>query len=323
MNIKPYITFLLISGILLIQPLLLSAEENKIRVAVTEADIRLEPNINSAVMAQIPLGAVLEVRQKKGEWYEVNLPPDDRGFIRRGFIHADFVEIVKDKNQEKKVEPIRQERIYQTSPRSKPMRRGPGFKLMGGLSFGSIYHSGIEYGGYDESEWKKYQMGLSGGLGMESGGSVGLEIDILYLQKGVSYQGETDFQGQPLTAEFNLILNEISAPVMLKIKFTNGSTPFILVGGEIAYILSSKVNWSYSFGTTSQSGIEDTSENTNMIDYSAVFGAGFEFNMGGAVFVIEGRYHHGLANLVKESGYTAPEDWVKTKAIVLMGGIRF
>jgi hypothetical protein len=120
--------------------------------------------------------------------------------------------------------------------------------------------------------------------------------------------------------------------VLLKVKFKPGSTPFIVAGGEVAYILSSKVNWSWDNPQTQQteSGSEDIKDYTNKLDYGLVFGAGYELNMSGMSLVIQGRYHLGLANIMKteEAGAGSPNlvqdsSWARTNAIVLMLGIMF
>lgn len=329
-----FIGFMLTVLILIVNPSIVSASETKVRVAVDAADIRLNPDMTGTVITTVPLGAVLEVKDKKGDWFEVNLPPDDRGFVRQGFIHASLVEVLAEKPQVKEPEPVKlppvqtqkqeQPQVYQTRRQSQPINRGLGFKILGGLSLGSEYHSEMDYQGYYEDEWKKYKMGLVGGIGIESGGSIGVEMDVLYFQKGVKYQASVSQGGDTIDAEINLTLDEVSAPIMLKLKFMPGTTPFLLAGGEIAYILSSKINWSYDLSSGySESGTEDVIENINRLDYGIVFGAGFELYTGATSFVIEARYHYGLANLIKEEEKTTPDEYGKTKTIAFMAGIKF
>lgn len=331
-----FIGLVLLAFIVIVNPLFVSASEIKVRVAVEKADIRLNPEITGTVIATVPLGAVLEVREKKGDWFEINLPPDDRGFVRQGFIHSSFVEVLSEISQENKPEPEpvripqaqtqKQEpqQVYQPYPQYRPTDSGLRFKLLGGLSLGSVYHAEIDYEDYTEDEWKKHQMGLVGGIGIESGGSLKVEMDILYFQKGVKYQGSAEEGGETAEADISLIIDEISAPIMLKFKLGQGTSPFLLAGGEVAYILSSKAKWSTTTTSEgSESGTEDLIENVNRLDYGAVFGAGFEFYTGRTAFSIEGRYHYGLANLIKETEDTDPDDWVKTKTIVVIAGIKF
>ncbi|MBN2246816.1 MAG: PorT family protein [Candidatus Aminicenantes bacterium] len=229
------------------------------------------------------------------------------------------IKIPKDKTQEQ--EPPQ---VYQTQPQYRSSDSGVKFKLLGGLSLGSLYHSEAEYQDYVEDEWKKNQMGLVGGIGIESGSLLKVEMDILYFQKGVKYEGSAEEGGETAEANISMIIDEISAPIMLKFKFNTWTSPFLLAGGEVAYILSSKAKWSINTTSAgSESGTEDLIENINRLDYGAVLGAGFEFYTAKTAFTIEGRYHYGLANLIKETEETDPNDWVKTKTIVIMAGIKF
>jgi len=70
------------------------ARKVQIRVKVKKANVRLEPATESMVISQAPLGAILEVEYKKGEWYLVNLPPDQDGFVVSGYIHQDNVTVI-------------------------------------------------------------------------------------------------------------------------------------------------------------------------------------------------------------------------------------
>lgn len=309
-------------------PLLCEGTTVKLRVVVDEAGIRLKADRSDPFITKVPLGAILESNEKKGEWYAISLPPDDRGFVVRGYIHETSVEVIQ-LNEDQPAAPAQPAAappppqqtpypVYVTPP-----SRSLGFKLIGGLSFGSLTHSDLNISNEDESEWKKYQQGIIAGIGMETGGYVGLEIDTLYFQKGVRYEGSTNYEGTDATAEFNVIVDEISAPVMLKIKFAPGTSPYVLGGGEIAYIVSAKVKYNYALSTGQpESGTEDIIENVNRLDYGIVAGAGFEFHMGGTAIFVEGRYHQGLANLVGENDFD-DEGWVKSKALVITGGIKF
>jgi outer membrane protein W/uncharacterized protein YgiM (DUF1202 family) len=70
------------------------AEQIMLRVTHADATLRLEAAATSPQVAKVPLGSILTAERKSGEWYRVNLPPDDSGFIISGFIHQDDVVIV-------------------------------------------------------------------------------------------------------------------------------------------------------------------------------------------------------------------------------------
>ncbi|MBN1273740.1 MAG: outer membrane beta-barrel protein [Candidatus Aminicenantes bacterium] len=79
------------------------AEELQIRVVVDQANIRLKPDTNSLVISRVPLGAVIKALEKTGEWYHVNLPPDESGFVVSGYIHSSAVEEIVDEPVEKTI----------------------------------------------------------------------------------------------------------------------------------------------------------------------------------------------------------------------------
>ncbi len=54
------------------------------------ANIRQKPSISSLIVRQIPEGALLEAERKEGEWYLVNLEPDETG-NKSGYVHESLV----------------------------------------------------------------------------------------------------------------------------------------------------------------------------------------------------------------------------------------
>jgi len=81
------------------------AAQLKVRVIVKDAEIRLKPNAEAVFISRVPLGAVLESEEKKGKWFQVTLPPDEKGFVVSGYIHQDKVTVIgesEEKTKEKK-----------------------------------------------------------------------------------------------------------------------------------------------------------------------------------------------------------------------------
>jgi hypothetical protein len=129
-------------------------------------------------------------------------------------------------------------------------------------------------------------------------------------------------------------MNAVTVPVLLKLKILPGSTPYIFGGGEVGYILNGKATYTYTSNGETQKGEEDLLKKDangetalNQIDYGLVFGGGFELNLGGLKFTIEGRYHMGLANLFKQTAASEGQgatssDYVHTKALVILAGIK-
>jgi opacity protein-like surface antigen len=208
-------------------------------------------------------------------------------------------------------------------------------KLIGGFASSNISFSrdpGSDVG-VDISSYQKSKLGLVGGIGFEMGSQFGVEIDILYIQKGVKFEGSGS---DPLFGEagsFNVSANldEVSVPVLLRYRFLEGTSPYILGGGEVAYIISSKAKYTATDNATQQtySGTEDLdqTENLNKLDYGLVFGVGLEVTSLAVPIFIEGRYHMGLANIFKTTADTPAQakdnDWVRTKAVIVTLGIKF
>lgn len=66
----------------------------KLRVITKRANVRLKASLNSDILSQVPLGAILESQGKVGNWYKVNLPADESGFVVSGYIYESIVEEV-------------------------------------------------------------------------------------------------------------------------------------------------------------------------------------------------------------------------------------
>ncbi|MBN1270769.1 MAG: SH3 domain-containing protein [Candidatus Aminicenantes bacterium] len=78
----------------------------EIRVIVERTSVRLKPDAESAVLAQLTAGIILEAVEKFGEWYRVKLPPDENGFVVVGFIKVDDVEIIGEEKEKKQTKEI-------------------------------------------------------------------------------------------------------------------------------------------------------------------------------------------------------------------------
>jgi SH3-like domain-containing protein len=71
-----------------------TAEEVRLRIIAADASIRLAARSGSAVVSKVKLGAVLTSETKAGEWYRVDLPPDEDGYVISGFVHQGQVEVI-------------------------------------------------------------------------------------------------------------------------------------------------------------------------------------------------------------------------------------
>ncbi|MDW7759847.1 MAG: outer membrane beta-barrel protein [Acidobacteriota bacterium] len=330
------LVFLFVLVSLVAAPVLTAEQAIVLKVKVQVANVRAEPDMNSTVVKKIPADTLLEARQRIGDWYEITVT-DASGAAISGYIHQQVVDVVAGAPREP--EPVREE---PRRPVREPVREEPrqpverrmapvsyrsdygmgGFKAIGGLAMASLRYPTEETAEFDK--YKKSKMGLAGGIGFDSGGQFGFGMNVLYLQKGVKYSGEED----GVKFSFPISIDMISLPVMAKIRFMPGSTPYALAGGEVAYVLSAKSKYTI---TDLESGeketdTEDFKDDINSIDYGIVFGLGYEMNTGSFPIFIEARYHLGLANLTKDNpdeGIIAAENWTKTSTILIVGGIRF
>jgi opacity protein-like surface antigen len=72
----------------------LQAQETKtLRVKVQVANVRAEPDMNSAVVKQVNLGTLLESRQKIGDWFGI-MVTDDKGTAMFGYINSSAVDVI-------------------------------------------------------------------------------------------------------------------------------------------------------------------------------------------------------------------------------------
>jgi opacity protein-like surface antigen len=149
-------------------------------------------------------------------------------------------------------------------------------------------------------EWKN-KMGflVGGGIELFSVPHISLEIEGLYFRKGSKVE--------IIGVEGDYTLDVISIPALIKVKILPGPSPYVLGGGEFSYILTHKLD-----------GV-DIKNTTKSIDYGVIFGAGYEMSMPGASLFFEGRYHLGVANILKDP---APGESLKTKALVVIVGIK-
>ncbi len=67
----------------------------KVKVTAEQANLREKPDIGSAIVQQVPEGAVLEADKKEGEWFFVRFTLEDGGVIG-GYIHESLVEVVEE-----------------------------------------------------------------------------------------------------------------------------------------------------------------------------------------------------------------------------------
>ena len=68
-------------------------ETTMLKVKIQAANVRAEPDLNSAVVKQVKLGTLLESRKKIGVWFEI-MVTDDKGMPISGYINSGVVDVV-------------------------------------------------------------------------------------------------------------------------------------------------------------------------------------------------------------------------------------
>ena len=72
------------------------APPRKVQVILESANIRSNPNFESEIVHQIEKGLTLLAVGKIGEWYRVDLPPDEESIIISGFIHQTYIREIRE-----------------------------------------------------------------------------------------------------------------------------------------------------------------------------------------------------------------------------------
>lgn len=284
--------------------------EEWLRVSAPRGSVHVEADAGAQVLATLSEGDVLELLGREGEWCRVRVS-EGRAV---GFIHSRFVQ--EGEGQGRTLLVKRREKSGRSDLVTLGVSPRGGVKLLAGVALGRVASEGMEALEMGQEEGKRIRRGLAGGIGLESQGTLGWELDLLYLQKGGRYVGWIDGYGE---TSLTLRNEEISLPFLLKLRLARGEAePFLLAGGEAAYILSSKLDWSVEELGRGSWNVKDE---TKRFDYGLVVGGGLELSFPSWNLTIEGRYHRGAADL-KGSG-SAQGGKFKSRVLLFLAGFKF
>lgn len=139
-------------------------EKSFLAVKVQTANVRTEPDSNSAIVKYVTLGTQFDPRQKIGEWYEI-LVADEKGTMISGYVHSSVVDVVGPGGVAPVVRPVqppveRQEtppttQVAYPSPTIRVPAQWPSVMIFGRYgsfsptdeNFKSIYGGGSVFGG--------------------------------------------------------------------------------------------------------------------------------------------------------------------------------
>jgi hypothetical protein len=168
---------------------------------------------------------------------------------------------------------------------------GSGFKFQIGPAFTNLGTRGISYAPLE----KKAMLQIAGGPGFEISltSKLALEIDLMYNPGGAKFEYSTPSG----LVTFTYKGYGISLPLLLKVSFLPGTTPYLLVGGALGYTTSQKTEVKYPGQPIEE---VDATSFVNRFQGGLTFGGGVEISRGAMAFLVEGRYTIGLSNLLKD-----------------------
>jgi opacity protein-like surface antigen len=288
---------------------LLAREKIILKVKVQTANVRSAPDAAAAVVAKATSGTLLEATGREGAWYGVKVN-NAEGKEITGYVHNSVVDVLSGGEEEEAPSPPPDARRQAPAMRPPKAYAAGGVKLMGGLSLGNLNVSEA----IPSTVKKTSKMGFMGGLGYESGGQIAVEFDLLYSPGGTVIKATDPASKGKATVSGTAI----TMPVLLKVRFLRGMTPYILAGGEIGYVLKTKIQLVDNSGVVT--GDEDVTDEFKRLVYGVVFGGGLEMRAGGMSLLLEARYRLGLSNMIKEPD---PGDYMKPTALTFTLAVKF
>jgi opacity protein-like surface antigen len=156
--------------------------------------------------------------------------------------------------------------------------------------------------------------GIGGGLILWITPHFSLDVNVEYVQRGTKVDSRLM---ETLVGAYSYNLRTLSAPVCLRLGLMRGSTPYILGGFEVSYIVGHDVQY---YPTDSESGTtQKLLPHTRKTDFAAIVGGGFELILKHWTVFAELRYSSGLVNLSKS---IADYPMIKTRSLSLEVGFR-
>ena len=208
------------------------------------------------------------------------------------------------------------------------------FGLKGGVNLADL-----EFDPDEEVDWESFlRFGGGATLGFNITPTFGLDLDVLYMMKGAKFEGDFLIGDVPgygdvsCGGEARIELDYLVVKPMLRFTpIQGGASPYLLLGGEIGYLLDAKQVFEATCDLDPPVEIDEEEDFTDVVkdlDFGLNVGAGLEFPVGNMSMIIEGHYSLGLANIYDaDEDEEATEDEedlsVKTRGIYGFVGLRF
>ncbi|MCX6564692.1 MAG: outer membrane beta-barrel protein [Candidatus Aminicenantes bacterium] len=278
------------------------ADAAVIKVKVTTANVRQQPDATSAVISRAALGTLFEVIKKTGNWFEIAVT-DATGKTVTGFINADVVEEIGAPGAPAQPQRTAAAPAY-AAPRA-AAKAGGFFFGLGPVLSNQSYDSNTDSGMSAMGITKSMRFGFQIGAGYEYplGGNLAVMPGLLFSTAGNVLNGEG---GKATVALSGLII-----PMDVKYGF-NGL--FVAGGPYFGLILSAKT-------VTSEGGSTDIMDDLNKFHFGLSLGAGYEMNLSGMNFLIKLAYQLGLSKLNKSMG-SDDTGSMKHNAITILAAIK-
>jgi hypothetical protein len=291
-----------------------AADAAVVKVKVTTANVRAKPDLMAPVISRASQGALFEVQNKVGTWYEISVV-DSAGNIVTGYINQDVVEEVGGgaaaPAKPAPAAPTPAPAAAQPAPVSTGYAPSPSAGAAGGIIIGvGPVFSNLTYDSDTQKILDDYGITKKMKFGFQAGASYELPLG-----PGFSVMPGVYFStgGAVLSAEgttSKVALTNVMIPIEVKVNLGEG--PFIAAGPYVGFIVSAK--------SIDNDGKSTDITDINKVHFGLTLGAGYEMNMGGTVLVIKAAYQLGLSNLAKNAeGETGS---MKHSAIVVLLGLK-
>jgi len=251
--IKRAVAFAALSSFLFFSPINNAAGQDaviKLKVVAEQANIRLEPDISSIIIRQVPQGTILNATEKREDWFAVLITPKE-GTTVSGYVHESLV-ILIEPIPEKIIPPKEKEEakpvhIPQTIEPDEPREKSPfqwtlavlagGNYLSGGdfnrgiIGIADLYQDILGAGG--EGEVEPVHLGYVFGMDVTFSLSDSLSWGIRAEHFQGKNESEVDYS-QGLSSSALLIQPNLQAtPINLFLSYT--PAPYLYVKGGISY----------------------------------------------------------------------------------------
>ena len=309
-------TSILMFAIVLLLAFAVIAEAAVIKVKVQTANVRQKPDVTSAVLSRVSMGAMFESSKKLGNFYEISVT-DNSGNLVTGYISADVCEEVGAAPA-----PPAPTAQVQRPPVAPAPPAGP--KKAGGLVIGvGLVMSNFTYDSDTQSILdtykitKKMRMGFQVGVSYEMplGPNFSIMPGLYYSTAGAKYDYTgSDSKTYTDTDSFSTLI----IPIDLKLSF-NG--PFVTVGPYLGYLISAK--YVPAVGDSVDEFTADSSGYVGLkrLHFGVSLGAGVDLDLGGMGLMVKAGYQLGLSNLHNPFDST-DKATMKHNAITILAAIK-